>query len=40
MAEFAFRYSTCKLDDGVRLQQLIDHAAGRRLTYKPLTENS
>jgi transposase-like protein len=36
--EFAFRYSTCKLDDGVRLQRMVDQAAGRRLSYKPLTE--
>jgi hypothetical protein len=35
--EFAFRYTTCKLDDGVRLQTLVDQAAGRRLSYKPLT---
>lgn len=38
LAEFDFRYSTCKLDDPTRLQQMIDGAAGRRLTYKPLTE--
>lgn len=38
--EFAFRYSTCKLDDSVRLQTMVDQAAGGRLTYKPLTENS
>jgi transposase-like protein len=37
--EFAFRYSTCKLDDSVRLQTMVDQAAGRRLTYKPLTDN-
>jgi transposase-like protein len=36
--EFAFRYSTCKMDDSVRLQTMVDQAAGRRLTYKPLTE--
>jgi len=36
--EFAFRYSTCHDDDSVRLQTMVDQAAGRRLTYKPLTE--
>ena len=37
--EFAFRYTTCKLDDGVRLQKMVDGAAGRRLTYMPLTKD-
>jgi transposase-like protein len=36
--EFAFRYSTCKDDDSVRLQTMVDQAAGRRLSYKPLTD--
>jgi hypothetical protein len=35
--EFAFRYSTCKMEDNERLQTMVDQAAGRRLTYKPLT---
>jgi transposase-like protein len=35
--EFAFRRSTCKMVDSERLQMMIDQAAGRRLTYKPLT---
>ncbi len=34
--EFAFRYTTCHDADSVRLQQMIDQSAGRRLTYKPL----
>jgi hypothetical protein len=34
--EFTFRYSTCKDNDSVRLQTMVDQAAGRRLTYKPL----
>lgn len=38
VAEFDFRYSTCKMDDSVRLQTMIDRADGRRLSYKPLTE--
>ncbi len=37
--EFAFRRSTCKLDDPTRLQVMVDQAAGRRLTYKPLTQD-
>jgi hypothetical protein len=37
--EFAFRRTTCKLEDSARLQVMIDLSAGRRLTYKPLTEN-
>ena len=39
LAEFDFRYSTCKLNDGTRLQRMIDQMQGRRLTYKPLTSN-
>jgi hypothetical protein len=34
--EFDFRYSTCKMSDGERLQKMVDQSAGRRLTYKPL----
>jgi transposase-like protein len=37
--EFAFRYSTCHDDDDVRLQTMVDQAAGRRLSYKPLTDS-
>lgn len=36
LAEFDFRYSTCKLADGERLQRMVNQAAGRRLTYNPL----
>ncbi|HZU80744.1 MAG TPA: IS1595 family transposase [Acidimicrobiales bacterium] len=35
LAEFDFRYSTCKMTPGERLQVLIDRADGRRLTYRP-----
>lgn len=36
LAEFDFRYSTRKMSDGARMERIIDHAAGRRLTYRPL----
>jgi hypothetical protein len=36
LAEFDFRYSTCKLSDSARMQEMIDQAGGRRLTYEPL----
>jgi transposase-like protein len=35
--EFAFRYTTCKAKDTERVQMLVNGAAGRRLTYRPLT---
>ena len=38
LAEFDFRYSTCKMTDGDRLQKMVDQTAGRRLTYKPITD--
>jgi transposase-like protein len=38
--EFAFRRTTCKMQDFERLQVMVDQAAGRRLTYKPLTAGS
>jgi transposase-like protein len=38
--EFDFKYTTRKLSDPARLQQMVDGAAGRRLSYKPLTERS
>src|SRR5207237_8684675 len=38
LAEFDFRYSTRKLSDSARLQQMVDQAAERRLSYKPLTD--
>jgi len=37
LAEFDFRYSTCKMPDSERLQTMVNQAAGRRLSYKPLT---
>jgi transposase-like protein len=37
VAEFDFRYSTCKMQDSERLQSMVDQSAGRRLTYRPLT---
>lgn len=40
LAEFDFRYSTCKLNDGDRLQRMIDQTPGRRLSYRPLTSRS
>jgi transposase-like protein len=36
--EFDFRYSTRKLNDGARLQRMVDQVDGRRLTYKRITE--
>ena len=39
LAEFDFRYSTCKLDDSDAVQRMVTQAAGRRLSYKPLTEH-
>jgi transposase-like protein len=36
--EFEFRWNTRKLTDAKRVQTLIDGVAGKRLTYKPLTE--
>ena len=35
--EFAFRYTTCKAEDTERVQMLVNGAANRRLTYRPLT---
>jgi transposase-like protein len=37
LAEFDYRYSTRKLTDSARMERMIDQAAGRRLTYRPLT---
>jgi transposase-like protein len=34
LAEFDFRYSTWKLTDSARMQEMIDQAGGRRLTYQ------
>lgn len=38
LTEFDFKYTTRKLSDPARLQKMVDGAAGRRLSYKPLTE--
>jgi hypothetical protein len=40
LAEFDFRYSTCKMQDAERLQKMVDQTAGRRLTYRPLTRGN
>jgi hypothetical protein len=37
LAEFDYHYTTRKLSDSQRMQRMIDQAAGRRLSYKPLT---
>jgi transposase-like protein len=36
-SEFEFRWNTSKMTDGERVQSLVDGAAGKRLSYKPLT---
>jgi transposase-like protein len=38
LAEFDFRYSTCKLTDTARMNRLMGQVAGRRLTYRPIVE--
>lgn len=38
LAEFDFRYSTRKLTDSARMQQMVGQAGGRRLTYKRTIE--
>lgn len=40
LAEFDFRYTTKKHSDTERMRQVIDQAAGRRLTYRPLVGGS
>jgi len=40
LAEFDYRYSTRDLDDGQRMAQVIGRVAGRRLSYKPLTQGN
>jgi hypothetical protein len=37
LAEFDFRYSTRKLTDIQRIARLMGQTAGRRLSYRPLT---
>jgi hypothetical protein len=34
LAEFDFRYSTCKLSDAERMQKILNRVAGRRLLYR------
>jgi transposase-like protein len=34
LTEFDYRFSTCKLSDGERMERLVRRAEGRRLTYK------
>ena len=38
VTEFEFRWNTRKVTDAKRVQRLIDGTAGRRLTYRPLTD--
>ena len=37
LAEFDFRYNTRKLSDSQRMERLLGQVAGRRLSYRPLT---
>jgi transposase-like protein len=37
--EFAFRWNTSKHSDHQRAMQIIDNATGRRLTYRPVTDD-
>jgi len=37
LAEFDFRFSTCKESDGARMHRLLGQVAGRRLTYRTAT---
>ena len=34
LAEFDYRYSTCKITDGQRVRALFGQVEGRRLSYK------
>lgn len=38
LAEFDFRFSTRELSDPQRLMRMVGQAAGRRLSYEPLTD--
>jgi transposase-like protein len=40
LAEFDFRYSTCDETDTARMARLMGQVAGRRLTFRPLTDES
>jgi len=37
LAEFDYRYTTRKSNDGQRMADLVGRVGGRRLAYKPLT---
>jgi len=37
LAEFDFRFSTCKESDTARMQRVMRQVSGRRLTYRPAT---
>jgi transposase-like protein len=37
LAEFDFRYTTCKINDTDRMSVLMGRTGGRRLSYRPLT---
>jgi transposase-like protein len=37
-SEFEFRWNTRKLSDGERVQAMVDAAVGKRLIYRPLTD--
>jgi hypothetical protein len=38
LAEFDFRYATCKQTDGERMNRIISRTGGRRLTYRQPAE--
>jgi transposase-like protein len=40
LAEFDYRYSTRKIRDSERVDELVSRVAGRRLAYKPLTRDA
>jgi hypothetical protein len=40
LAEFDFRYSTCKVTDTERLGMLMPKVAAKRVTYRPLTDHA
>lgn len=37
LAEFSFRFSTCKESDTARMERLLGQVFGRRLTYRAVT---
>jgi transposase-like protein len=40
LAEFDYRYTTCKMTDSARMQHLANRVAGRRLTYRESRSDS